>query len=70
MIQPDFATLPRQAEGRCLVGLTREGLSSALVKIGVPERQVKMRASQLWSWIYQKGVADFAAMTNLSKGFR
>ncbi|MEL6477406.1 MAG: 23S rRNA (adenine(2503)-C(2))-methyltransferase RlmN [Pseudomonadota bacterium] len=73
VIQPDFATLPRRelAEARrSLIGLDRAGLAAALSEIGVPERQAKMRLTQLWSWIYQKGVAEFDQMTNLAKGFR
>ena len=70
-ITPDFATLPRPAPARPnLVGLTRDGLRTALVEAGVPEKQAGMRTAQLWQWIYQKGVSDFAAMTNLAKGFR
>ncbi|HUF54930.1 MAG TPA: 23S rRNA (adenine(2503)-C(2))-methyltransferase RlmN [Thermohalobaculum sp.] len=71
MIQPDFATLPRTAAaGRDLVGLSRDALRARLVEAGVPAGQAKMRADQLWAWIYQRGVTDFAAMTNLSKDFR
>ena len=72
-IQPDFATLPRKATpgGRSnLLGLTRERLRAALVGVGTPERQADMRVTQLWQWIYQRGVSDFAEMTNLSKAFR
>ena len=29
-----------------------------------------MRTSQLWQWLYQRGVTDFGQMTNLAKGFR
>ena len=28
------------------------------------------RARQLWHWVYHRGATDFAAMTNLAKGFR
>ncbi|MBX9924241.1 MAG: 23S rRNA (adenine(2503)-C(2))-methyltransferase RlmN [Rhabdochlamydiaceae bacterium] len=28
------------------------------------------RAEQVWEWVYQKGVSDWALMTNLSKEFR
>ncbi|MCL5776010.1 23S rRNA (adenine(2503)-C(2))-methyltransferase RlmN [Limibaculum sp. FT325] len=72
-IQPDFATLPRRTvgDGRVnLVGLTRPALRAALVEAGVDVGQAKMRAGQLWQWIYQRGVSDFEAMTNLAKGFR
>jgi len=53
-----------------LVGMTREGLAAALVAIGIPERQVNMRAGQIWNWVYLRGVTDFAAMTNVSKELR
>jgi 23S rRNA (adenine2503-C2)-methyltransferase len=73
-IQPEVAALPRAtapASGRpTLIGLTREGLAQALAGIGVPEAQRKMRAGQLWQWLYQRGTADFGQMTNLAKGFR
>ncbi len=29
-----------------------------------------MRVGQIWQWIYQWGVRDFAAMTNLAKSYR
>ena len=73
VIQPDFATLPRkEAPGvrANLVGLTRARLRETLIEAGTPERQAKMRTGQLWQWIYQRGVGDFAAMTNLSKDYR
>ena len=53
-----------------LVGLDRDGLGAALRDHGVPERQVRMRASQLWHWLYVRGVDDFSAMTNISKDLR
>ncbi len=72
-ITPEVTTLPRteQAGDKFnLVGLTRDGLRYALLKAGTPEKQVKMRAGQIWSWIYQKGVRDFDDMTNLAKPYR
>ncbi|MBB5753884.1 23S rRNA (adenine(2503)-C(2))-methyltransferase RlmN [Prosthecomicrobium pneumaticum] len=53
-----------------LVGLSREGIGAELAAIGVEPRQIRMRTAQLWSWIYQRGVTDFAAMTNISKDLR
>ena len=73
VIQPDFATLPRkEAPGARanLIGLTRARLRETLIATGTPERQAKMRTGQLWQWIYQRGVGDFAAMTNLAKDYR
>jgi len=53
-----------------LVGLPREKLRETLIAAGTPERQAKMRVGQIWQWIYQWGVRDFAEMTNLSKAYR
>jgi 23S rRNA (adenine2503-C2)-methyltransferase len=52
------------------LGLTRERLRATLIEAGTPERQAGMRTGQLWQWIYQRGVSDFEAMTNLSKAYR
>ena len=53
-----------------LAGLSRGALSAALAAIGVPERRLRMRAGQLWSWIYVRGVTDFESMTDVSKELR
>ena len=58
-----------RADGRTpLVGLTRPELVDALAAAGVP--QAKMRASQVWHWIYHRGVTEFDAMTNIAKDVR
>ncbi len=71
-ITQDVHTIPRKLpEGPInLVGLTREKLRAALIEIGTPEKQAKMRAGQIWQWIYHWGVRDFGEMTNLSKDYR
>ena len=53
-----------------LIGLSREQMADALREKGVPEKQIKMRVSQLWNWIYVRGVSDFDAMANVSKDMR
>ena len=72
-LTPETQVMPRieaPAEKQSLLGLTREAMREALVAVGTPAKQAKMRTSQLWQWIYQKGEQDFAAMTNLAKDFR
>ena len=71
-ITQDVLTIPRKLpEGPVnLVGLTREALREVLIANGTPEKQAKMRVGQIWQWIYQWGVRDFHAMTNLSKAYR
>jgi 23S rRNA (adenine2503-C2)-methyltransferase len=53
-----------------LLGLSREDLAAILERVGVPEKQRKMRMRQVWHWIYQRGVFDFADMTDVSKDLR
>ena len=53
-----------------LVGLSFDGLKTALAEAGVPEKAVGMRARQLWNWIYVHGARDFTSMSNLAKDFR
>ena len=72
-ITQDVLTLPRKAaEGgkRNLVGLTRAQMADALIAMGTPEKQAKMRVGQIWQWIYHWGAQDFEVMTNLAKGYR
>jgi 23S rRNA (adenine2503-C2)-methyltransferase len=53
-----------------LVGATRVELSEALAAVGVAPREIRMRTTQLWHWIYHHGIRDFAAMLNVSKHLR
>lgn len=53
-----------------LAGMDRVRLKEALASAGVPDRQLRMRVNQLWSWIYARGVKSFDAMTDVSKGLR
>ncbi len=71
-ITQDVHTIPRKLpEGPVnLVGLTRDAMRDALIGVGTPEKQAKMRVGQIWQWIYQWGVRDFDAMTNLAKAYR
>jgi 23S rRNA (adenine2503-C2)-methyltransferase len=56
----------RNLVGRNLVGMSRAELAEEMAAFGAEP----FRARQLWYWIYHRGVTDFAAMTNLTKGFR
>ena len=72
-ITQDVLTIPRKLpEGgkTNIVGLTRDKLREALIAMGTPEKQAKMRTGQIWQWVYQWGVRDFHAMTNLAKAYR
>ncbi|MGQ0457969.1 MAG: 23S rRNA (adenine(2503)-C(2))-methyltransferase RlmN [Hyphomicrobium sp.] len=53
-----------------LAGMTREQLRAALADAGVPDKQLRMRVAQLWSWIYARGVTNFEDMTDVAKELR
>lgn len=50
-----------------LVGLDRSELKAQLATFGVPERQQRMRANQLFHWLYNRGATEFSEMTTISK---
>src|SRR5207342_1386239 len=61
------AVLPR-ADGRVeLVGLSRDQIRSELGAADLEPRQAKLRAKQVWHWIYNRGVTDFASMSDIAK---
>ena len=55
---------------RSLIGLSREQLGVELMSVGVLEKQARMRAAQIWHWLYIRGADDFDQMLNLSKDLR
>ena len=71
-ITQDVLTIPRKLpEGPVnLIGLTRDGMRAALIAAGTPEKQAKMRVTQIWQWLYIWGARDFDVITNLAKGYR
>ena len=50
-----------------LIGLSRDELREALLAAGLEPKQAKLRAKQLWHWIYNRGATDFQAMTDIAK---
>jgi 23S rRNA (adenine2503-C2)-methyltransferase len=68
----DPVPVPRAATSRAdgkvdLVGLPKEQIRAALEAAGLESKQAKLRAKQIWHWIYNRGVGDFAAMTDIAK---
>jgi len=53
-----------------LIGLSRAELMERLGELGIAEKQRKMRAQQLWHWMYVRGAQSFEEMSNVSKDMR
>ncbi|MDZ4759809.1 MAG: 23S rRNA (adenine(2503)-C(2))-methyltransferase RlmN [Alphaproteobacteria bacterium] len=66
----DLSHRPPAAAPANLSGLGREALRQAMIAAGVEEKKARMRASQIWGWIYHYGYTDFGAMTDVAKELR
>ena len=65
---PVARAVSARADGRVdLVGLSKDQIRAALAEAGMEPKQAKLRAKQLWHWIYNRGATDFAAMTDIAK---
>ena len=68
----DPVTVRRGPQGRAdgrveLVGLSKDAIRSGLEAAGLEPKQAKLRAKQLWHWIYNRGASDFSGMTDIAK---
>ena len=61
------AIVPRTDGRTDLIGLPKGEIRAALEAAGMEPKQAKLRAKQLWHWIYNRGATDFAAMTDIAK---
>lgn len=72
-VRPDLPPAPAAQGLIDLVGLTRPELMQALaatVGAGQPDKWLRMRANQLWHWLYFRGATSFDEMTSISKEMR
>ncbi|HET7575488.1 MAG TPA: 23S rRNA (adenine(2503)-C(2))-methyltransferase RlmN [Sphingomicrobium sp.] len=68
----DPVPVPRTSGARAdsrveLVGLSKDQIREAFAAAGLEPKQAKLRAKQVWHWIYNRGVGDFAAMSDIAK---
>ena len=62
---------PRRTQAMVnLIGQTRDQLRESLLTQGTEVNKVNMRVSQLWHWMYNKGVRRFSLMTNLARDYQ
>jgi len=60
-----------RADGRVdLLGLPRPRIAEIFAEAGLEPQQAKLRAKQVYHWIYHRGVTDFEAMTDIAKTMR
>ena len=60
-----------RADGRTdLLGLPRERIRDLFAQAGLDAKQAKLRAKQVFHWLYHRGVTEFEAMTDIAKTMR
>ena len=71
----DPVPVPREvtprADGRVdLIGLSRQQIGALFLEAGLDAKAAKLRAKQVFHWLYHRGVTDFEAMTDIAKTMR
>ena len=51
---------------KSIFNYTKEELTAETKNLGME----KFRAKQIWGWVYDKGVVNFAEMSNIKKDFQ
>ena len=60
-----------RADGRIdLIGLPKERIRTLFEEAGLEPKQAKLRAKQVFHWLYHRGVTAFDAMTDIAKKMR
>ncbi|MCP5388592.1 MAG: 23S rRNA (adenine(2503)-C(2))-methyltransferase RlmN [Novosphingobium sp.] len=73
--QLDPVPVPRditpRADGRVdLLGLPRPRIAELFASAGLDTKQARLRAKQVFHWLYHRGVTDFEPMTDIAKTMR
>ena len=67
----DHGQQPKTKSVQDVIGLSRPALAEALANaFNLEPKKAKMRASQIWRWVYHFGATNFDAMTDLGKEMR
>jgi 23S rRNA (adenine2503-C2)-methyltransferase len=68
---PAARDITPRADGRIdLIGLPRPRIRTLFEEAGLDAKAAKLRAKQVFHWLYHRGVTDFAAMTDIAKPMR
>jgi 23S rRNA (adenine2503-C2)-methyltransferase len=71
----DPVTVPREVTARDdgkidLIGLPRARIAELLGEAGLDSKAARLRAKQVFHWLYHRGVTQFDAMTDIAKTMR
>jgi 23S rRNA (adenine2503-C2)-methyltransferase len=65
---PVARDLKPRADGKAeLVGQSKDQIRATLELAGLEPKQAKLRAKQVWHWIYNRGETDFERMSDIAK---
>ena len=53
-----------------LMGLPKARIAELFAQTGLDSKQAKLRAKQVYHWLYHRGVTEFEAMTDIAKTMR
>jgi 23S rRNA (adenine2503-C2)-methyltransferase len=68
---PAARDITPRADGRVdLIGLPRPRIRALFEEAGLDAKAAKLRAKQVFHWLYHRGVTDFDAMTDIAKTMR
>jgi 23S rRNA (adenine2503-C2)-methyltransferase len=68
---PASRDITPRADGRVdLIGLPRPRIRELFAEAGLDDKAAKLRAKQVFHWLYHRGVTDFEAMTDIAKPMR
>ena len=68
---PTPRDITARADGRVdLIGLPKPRITELFAAAGLDAKAAKLRAKQVFHWLYHRGVTDFAAMTDIAKDMR
>jgi 23S rRNA (adenine2503-C2)-methyltransferase len=68
---PTRRDITPRADGRVdLIGLPRTRIAELLEAGGLDRKAAKLRAKQVFHWLYHRGVTDFEGMTDIAKTMR
>jgi 23S rRNA (adenine2503-C2)-methyltransferase len=68
---PTPRDITARADGRVdLIGLPRERIAELFEAAGLDAKAARLRAKQVFHWLYHRGVMEFAGMTDIAKAMR